>query len=896
MSKKRSFFFTVFVHRTLILFEEENDKNSNDYQIYLDFFILFKYLIEKTTGFFDTLLEGNIMKIKEFFTHILISAFFNSENGLDKDRIRKIISECQRLKQIQKNSKKLFFETGRTMMEMLSALAVVGILSTTAIFGYRYGMIKYIANETINELNLRVHDISLDMDKLIENNYVGDIQMGMGPVTRMGYPIIAQTSSQYMDYFIVFLKNVPSDVCRELLLRRWKVPYSIFVEIDEYTDDTSICYQNDKVEIIYEFQKDLLSKEEIENENRHETQRCAHSNHCKCGTCNPDNGVCEGCPAGEQCVKSFEDPRWFMCCRFDSVVSGVCCNEIKEGQCCTSGGQCCPKEKPLRDRNGGCHACDELRNVDVGSHPEYCSVCPKRYLAGGYPDRNYCSLCGVEGTMVADKPLVWDTQTSCYSCDYQDNGSLGQIGIKDDYLCENVCPNRIFLSPNSSKRCTLPCPTDKPLRADYGNNSCKTCDIEAAISTTFLTEPCSTICPNREEKNGYCILKDCPADKPLKDRNGGCHTCDELKNVDVGSHPEYCSVCPKRYLAGGYPDRNYCSLCGVEGTMVADKPLVWDTQTSCYSCDYQDNGSLGQIGIKDDYLCENVCPNRIFLSPNSSKRCTLPCPTDKPLRADYGNNSCKTCDIEAAISTTFLTEPCSTICPNREEKNGYCILKDCPADKPLKDRNGACHTCDELKGVNVGKGGKCSEVCPKRRLMGGWNVPGNDYCSLCGVEETAVANKPLFNDNSDGTCYSCDVTGVVNQQDIYLDYQCSNVCPNRKMLKASITYGDNRCVLKCTDPNKPLMNNSFQCQPCNYTGSVRIEIQDGMCSEMCPNRIVEGNNCILSDSCPDGFFMGADNLCYKCNISLDIHVPFDSNECERCLNRTLHFGVCSLKD
>ena len=728
MSKKRSFFFTVFVHRTLILFEEENDKNSNDYQIYLDFFILFKYLIEKTTGFFDTLLEGNIMKIKEFFTHILISAFFNSENGLDKDRIRKIISECQRLKQIQKNSKKLFFETGRTMMEMLSALAVVGILSTTAIFGYRYGMIKYIANETINELNLRVHDISLDMDKLIENNYVGDIQMGMGPVTRMGYPIIAQTSSQYMDYFIVFLKNVPSDVCRELLLRRWKVPYSIFVEIDEYTDDTSICYQNDKVEIIYEFQKDLLSKEEIENENRHETQRCAHSNHCKCGTCNPDNGVCEGCPAGEQCVKSFEDPRWFMCCRFDSVVSGVCCNEIKEGQCCTSGGQCCPKEKPLRDRNGGCHACDELRNVDVGSHPEYCSVCPKRYLAGGYPDRNYCSLCGVEGTMVADKPLVWDTQTSCYSCDYQDNGSLGQIGIKDDYLCENVCPNRIFLSPNSSKRCTLPCPTDKPLRADYGNNSCKTCDIEAAISTTFLTEPCSTICPNREEKNGYCILKDCPA------------------------------------------------------------------------------------------------------------------------------------------------------------------------DKPLKDRNGACHTCDELKGVNVGKGGKCSEVCPKRRLMGGWNVPGNDYCSLCGVEETAVANKPLFNDNSDGTCYSCDVTGVVNQQDIYLDYQCSNVCPNRKMLKASITYGDNRCVLKCTDPNKPLMNNSFQCQPCNYTGSVRIEIQDGMCSEMCPNRIVEGNNCILSDSCPDGFFMGADNLCYKCNISLDIHVPFDSNECERCLNRTLHFGVCSLKD
>ncbi len=44
------------------------------------------------------------------------------------------------------------------------------------------------------------------------------------------------------------------------------------------------------------------------------------------------------------------------------------------------------------------------------------------------------------------------------------------------------------------------------------------------------------------------------------------------------------------------------------------------------------------------------------------------------------------------------------------------------------------------------------------------------------------------------------------------------------------------------------------------------------------------------------FFMGTDKLCYKCNISTPVNVPLDSTECERCLNRTLSVGVCSMKE
>ncbi|MBQ6854383.1 MAG: hypothetical protein IJO11_02945, partial [Alphaproteobacteria bacterium] len=56
-----------------------------------------------------------------------------------------------------------FKETGRSMVEMLGVLAVIGVLSVSGILGYKFAMNKYIANETINELNIRASAISHHM-------------------------------------------------------------------------------------------------------------------------------------------------------------------------------------------------------------------------------------------------------------------------------------------------------------------------------------------------------------------------------------------------------------------------------------------------------------------------------------------------------------------------------------------------------------------------------------------------------------------------------------------------------------------------------------------------------------------------------------------------------------
>ncbi|MBR5130482.1 MAG: hypothetical protein IKV03_04590, partial [Alphaproteobacteria bacterium] len=50
-------------------------------------------------------------------------------------------------------------QSGRSMVEMLGTLAVIGVLSIGGIAGYTYAMNKYRANETINDINMRGIDL-----------------------------------------------------------------------------------------------------------------------------------------------------------------------------------------------------------------------------------------------------------------------------------------------------------------------------------------------------------------------------------------------------------------------------------------------------------------------------------------------------------------------------------------------------------------------------------------------------------------------------------------------------------------------------------------------------------------------------------------------------------------
>ena len=72
------------------------------------------------------------------------------------------------------------YETGRSMVEMLGTLAIIGVLSVGGIVGYSYGMDKYRANTIINDIMLRAIDVNAQFDS------TGDANLSEWPTTTVG--------------------------------------------------------------------------------------------------------------------------------------------------------------------------------------------------------------------------------------------------------------------------------------------------------------------------------------------------------------------------------------------------------------------------------------------------------------------------------------------------------------------------------------------------------------------------------------------------------------------------------------------------------------------------------------------------------------------------------------
>ena len=752
-------------------------------------------------------------------------------------------------------------ELGRSMVEMLGILAVIGVLSIGAIQGYKYAFNKYNVNETINELNLRANDISQRMERLIELHHAGEINMEMGPTMRTGYPIRARMSPQYTDYFEIFVSEVPSDVCKLLLQSQWQAPYSIFVGITEYKASVDICGEAEKVELAYEFHKDLLQAENIKEEERHEIMRCRHSNDCNCGTCNTQTGLCETeCNANQKCVKDFNEPEWMMCCNKENIVGSYCCVYVSEnGECCDWEGKCCPPEKPLMGTNGTCYSCDTPNVVTVSNTNRCTSVCPNRFI-NSTADKK-CILCGVAGTSMENKPL-YNYQGNCYSCDYNQGFDMGNhLGATFWKKCASTCDNRRPVNG----MCYPACSGNTPLMGEDGK--CYSCDDEThTIKIESLTDTCENLCPNRKTENGYCNIT-CPPDKPLQAANGKCYSCDDTTIVTV-SDVSSCSICPKRFI-NSTADKK-CILCGVAGTSMENKPL-YNYQGNCYSCDYNQGFDMGNhLGATFWKKCAETCNNRRAIK----SICYPACSGDTPLMGEDGK--CYGCDDEThAIKTSSLTDACENLCPNRKTENGYCNIT-CPSDKPLQDANGKCYSCDDTTIVTVSDISTCNSICSKRFV----NNDTDKKCILCGVSGTIFENKPLY--DYQGNCYSCDYDKYVdlgNHVKSTFWKKCTEICSNRYSIRSV-------CYPKCPEET-PLTGTDGKCYDCNYSGKTL----SSPCSDVCSNRELDAQKayCVRT-YCVDGTFADKNGICQICNIQSLIETSED--ECRKCVNRSYKDGYC----
>ena len=124
----------------------------------------------------------------------------------------------------------------------------------------------------------------------------------------------------------------------------------------------------------------------MEEEERHEIMRCRHENDCKCGSCNSETGLCESfCAKDELCTIDYNNPRNRVCCPIDYVAGNYCCSFVSpEGKCCDKNGTCCSEDKPVIDKWGGCHSCEDKSSFQMANTKLCTDLCENRILEGSY--------------------------------------------------------------------------------------------------------------------------------------------------------------------------------------------------------------------------------------------------------------------------------------------------------------------------------------------------------------------------------------------------------------------------------------------------------------------------------------------------------------------------------
>lgn len=434
-------------------------------------------------------------------------------------------------------------------------------------------------------------------------------------------------------------------------------------------------------------------------------------------------------------------------------------NELPYGMCRTD-----------TDCAGNCIKCENNRCVSTCSGDEKCAqqistgemmCCPKNLREGPYccNVKNNGMCCNAHNQCCPYyKPLI-DRNGNCFTCDYA--SSLDVTGVTDN--C-NVCTERELVG----NKCMMKCPADKPLRSSYGE--CFSCETPSPVNVVWVSDNCQ-VCPNRTlTPNKQNCAHKCGTgisfDKPIMDKNGTCHSCDEENVWQMDGVTENCGLCSTRTLIGTMCAPKTCpdgQFMGLNGT--------------CYSCDITQpvnvNGS--------PELCA-ACPEKT-LGGAWNSFCIDPCGSgrnqDKPLMDNGG--ICHACDDKNPINLGGVSASVCAVCDNtdtpREVSNGFCVLKNICADNQIKDVNGNCRDCDDINPIHTTSSSIC-RGCSNRVPQGA----ENRYCSL-PCDEGIYEGKPLV--DSTGNCHSCEEKADIRVFGVEIN--CL-VCDNR------ISTG-NYCVL-----------------------------------------------------------------------------------------------------
>ncbi len=214
-----------------------------------------------------------------------------------------------------KNNRNQF---GRSTVEILGVLAIIGVLSIAAILGYSYGMDKYRANKIIQDISLR----GVEMLARLENSEEfteEDLARGWENETTI-YPTSFFYEDDY-DRFGVQVTGVPSRVCRfigDSISDSIEIRIAVDAEehkINEHTEECDISNDN----TMYFFFEERQCFPEC-----HSNEECI-------------DGVCHGvqCTSDADCNQGYTTGTATNCARCAQDTGNCIASFGVEGKVCT---------------------------------------------------------------------------------------------------------------------------------------------------------------------------------------------------------------------------------------------------------------------------------------------------------------------------------------------------------------------------------------------------------------------------------------------------------------------------------------------------------------------------------------------------------------------------------
>lgn len=169
---------------------------------------------------------------------------------------------------------KKYYQSGRTMVEMLGVLAIIGILSIAGITGYSYAITKNKTNNLINELNLRATIISQQLSSG-KNASLSEFKQPSY------YPITLQVfTPNPSKYFGLQATNIEKKVCENIVA---DTPPAISGIYQNSARLTKISNCLDKTSLLFVFSNGLNTDNKLVDD---DTYACMET--CAEGSINPE--------------------------------------------------------------------------------------------------------------------------------------------------------------------------------------------------------------------------------------------------------------------------------------------------------------------------------------------------------------------------------------------------------------------------------------------------------------------------------------------------------------------------------------------------------------------------------------------------------------------------------